>query len=61
MLKLPTINEQIITVPVSNAKLEIMLSKVKCVKIDFCCSLSVKRLEIILRIMEEGSSWEINK
>ena len=46
------------TVPVSNAKLEIMLSKLKCVKINFCCSLAVKVLENILRIMEEAGSWE---
>ena len=33
-------------------------SKLKRVKINFCCSLGVKRFENILRIMEEGSSWE---
>ena len=44
------------TVPVSKAKLERMLSKLKRVKINFRCSLGVKRLENILRIMEEGSS-----
>ena len=47
------------TVPVSNAKLERMFSKLKRVKTNFCCSLGVKGLENILRIMEEGSSWEM--
>ena len=42
------------TVPVSNAKRERMFSKLKRVKIDFRCSLGTKRLENILRIMEEG-------
>ena len=46
------------TVPVSNAKLERMFSKLKLVKINFCCSLGIKRLQNILRIMEEGGSWE---
>ena len=35
-----------------------MLSKLKHVKINFPCFPGVKRLKIILRIMEEGSSWE---
>ena len=46
------------TVPVTNAKLERMFSKLKHVKTNFCCSLGVKDLRNILRIMEEGSSWE---
>ena len=46
------------TVSVSNAKLERMFSKLEHVKVTFCCSLSVKRLENIFRIMEVGSSWE---
>ena len=46
------------TVPVSNAKLERMFSKLKHVKTNFHYSLGVKRLENILRIVEEGSSWE---
>ena len=46
------------TVSVSNAKLERMFSKLKHVKINFCCSLDVKRLQKILRIMEEGGNWE---
>ena len=46
------------TVPVSNTKLERMFSKLKRVKINFCCSLDVKRLWKILRIMEEGGNWE---
>ena len=46
------------TVPVSNAKLERMFSNLKRVKTNFRCSLGVKGLENILRIMEEGSSWE---
>ena len=35
-----------------------MLSKLKHVKINFPCFPGVKRLKHILRIMEEGSSWE---
>ena len=46
------------TVPVSNAKFERMFSKLKHVKTNFHCSLAVKRLENILRIMKEGISWE---
>ena len=46
------------TVPVSNAKLERIFSKLKRVKTNFRCSLGVKGLENILRIMQEGSSWE---
>ena len=48
-------------VPVSNTKLERMFSKLKCVKINFCCSLGVQCLQNILRIMEEGSSSETYK
>ena len=40
------------TVPICNARLEI-LTKLKRVKINFRCSLGVKRLENILRIMEK--------
>ena len=46
------------TVSVSNTKLERTFSKLKSVKTNFRCSLGVKRLENILRIMKEGSSWE---
>ena len=46
------------TVPLSNAKLERMFSKLKRVKTNFRCSLDVRGLENILRIMEEGSSGE---
>ena len=47
------------TVPVSSAKLERILTKLKRVKISFRCSLGIKRLEYILRIKEEeGSRWE---
>ena len=46
------------TVPVSNAKLERMFSKLKRVKPNFRWSLGIKGLENILRIMEKGSSWE---
>ena len=46
------------TVPVSNAKLERMFSKLKRVKTNFRRSLGDKGLENILRSMEEGSSWE---
>ena len=54
-----TINDRLLfTDPVSNAKLERMFSKLKRVKTNFGCSLGVIRLEHILRIMEEGSSWE---
>ena len=44
-------------VPVSNAKLERMFSKLKRVKINFRCSLSTFQ-KILLKIMEEGSSQE---
>ena len=43
-------------VPVSNAKLERIFSKLKRVKINFRCSLGVRRQENVLRIMEVGSS-----
>ena len=43
------------TVPVSNDKLQRMLSKMKRVKSNFCRSIGVKRLGNILRIMEERS------
>ena len=46
------------TVPISNAKLERMFSKLKWVKVNFCCSLGVRGLENIFKIMEEGNSWE---
>ena len=46
------------TALVSNAKLERMFSKLKRVKTNFRCSLGVKSLENILKIMEEGSSLE---
>ena len=46
------------TVLVSNAKLGRMFSKLKRVKTNFRSSLGVKGLENILRIIEEGSSWE---
>ena len=46
------------TVSVSNAKLERMFSNLKHIKTNFCCSLGVKRLENILKIMEEVSNWE---
>ena len=46
------------TVRVSNAKLERMFSKLKRVKINFRCYAGVKLLKNILKIMEEGSSWE---
>ena len=46
------------TVSVSNTKLERTFSKLKSVRTNFRCSLGVKRLENILRILKEGSSWE---
>ena len=46
------------TVSVSDTKLERAFSKLKSIKTNFRCSLGVKRLENILRIMKEGSSWE---
>ena len=46
------------TVSVSDTKLERTFSKLKSIKTNFSCSLGVKRLENILRIMKEGSSWE---
>ena len=50
--------KMLFTVPVSNTKLERIFSKLKRVKTNFRCSLGVKGLENILRIIEEGSSWE---
>ena len=50
--------ELLFTIPVSNAKLERMFSKLKRVETNFPCSLSLQRLENILRIMEEGPAWE---
>ena len=44
-------------IPVTNAELERMFSKLKPVKTYFCDSLGVKQLEYILRIMEKGNSW----
>ena len=35
-----------------------MFSKLKWVKVNFCCSLGVRGLENTLKIMEEGNSWE---
>ena len=46
------------TVSVSDTKLERTFSKLKTIKTNFRCSLGVKRLENILRILKEGSSWE---
>ena len=43
------------TIPVSNAKLERMFSKLKIVKTLFRSSLSQERLECLLRIIEDGS------
>ena len=57
--KLKMFDKLSFTVPVSNATLERILTKLKRVKINFRCSLGVKLLENILRIMEEeGRSWE---
>ena len=57
--KLNMSDKLLFRVTISNTKLEIILTKLKRVKIDFRCSLGVERLENILRIMkEEGSSWE---
>ena len=44
------------TIPISNAKLERMFSKMKQVKVIHRCSLSEGRLENILRIVEDGPS-----
>ena len=46
--------ELLFTIPVCNAKLERMFSKLKYAKTDFRCSLSTKRLEHLLRIVESG-------
>ena len=35
-----------------------MFPRLKRVKSNFRCPFGIKRLENILRIMEEGSSWE---
>ena len=47
---------RLFTVPVSNAKLKRMFSKLNYVKTSFGCSLDVKYLEIILKIMIEPGS-----
>ena len=57
--KLNMSDKLLFRVTISNTKLEIILTKLKRVKIDFRCSLGVERLENILRIMkEEGRTWE---
>ena len=48
----------LLIVPVSHAKLKRTFCKLKRVKINFRCSRGIKRLENILRIMEEDSSCE---
>jgi hypothetical protein len=48
--------ELLFTIPICNAKLERMFSKLKYVKNDFRCSLSTIRLEHLLRILEYGPS-----
>ena len=42
---------------VSNAKLGRMFFKLNRAKVNFRCSLVVKRLQNNSRIMEKGSSW----
>ena len=49
--------ELLFTIPVSNAKLERMFSKMKHVKTLLRASLSEKKLESILRINEEGPDF----
>ena len=53
-----TLIQLLFTIPISNAKLERMFSKMKQVKVIERCSLSQKRLESILRIIEDGPSIE---
>ena len=50
--------ELLFTIPICNAKLERMFSKLKYVKTEFRCSLSTNRLENLLRIFESGPSVE---
>ena len=50
--------ELLFTVPISNAKLERMFSKMKRVITVFRSSTKELRLENILRIMEDDVSWE---
>ena len=57
--KLKMFDKLLFTVPVSKAMLERILTKLKRIKSNFRCSFGAKRLENILRIMEDkGSSWE---
>ena len=53
-----TLVELLFTIPVCNAKLERMFSKLKFVKTEFRCSLSTNRLENLLRIFECRPSVE---
>ena len=53
-----TLIELLFTLPISNAKLERIFSKLKRVVTADRASLK-GRLEDILRIMEEGLSWEV--
>lgn len=55
-----TLVELLFTVPISNAKLERIFSKLKCIVTADRASLKEARLEDILRIMEEGLSWEVH-
>ena len=52
------LNRLLFTVPVSGAKLGRMFSKLKVVRTNIRCSLGVKHLGNIFRIMKEGSSCE---
>ena len=54
-----TLIELLFTLPISNAKLERIFSKLKRVLTTDRASLKEARLENILRIMEEGLSWEV--
>ena len=54
-----TLIELLFTLPISNAKLERIFSKMKRVVTADRASLKEARLDDILRVMEEGSSWEV--
>ena len=53
--------ELLFMIPICNAKLERMFSKLKYVKTDFRACLSAERLENILRIIEDGPAIENRK
>lgn len=54
-----TLVELLFTLPISNAKIERIFSKLKRVLTEKRASLKEARLDDLIRIMEEGPSWEL--